>query len=231
MLWFWLFLCFYQKFIFCCALCVTFTAFCSLSPKKTMRNPLWKRQICTKIINAIMEMNQSHNYVANSTLYNVAMKGFTLSSRIFVWIYPVCFSVKKSPSAYLINLSVSTKRPGIKSELSVVMWKFAPESKIQLVSCNMSPKYVLGMSALEVIYTIDAYILCGLLWYVLFSWVSSIFLYLYARILGFSVLQWTFFHKVSGIGEFEMKWSYYLHLKHVFGLRPLRSILSLLELQ
>ena len=28
-------------------------------------------------------------------LYNVAMKGYTLSSQMFIWTYPFCFVVKK----------------------------------------------------------------------------------------------------------------------------------------
>ena len=40
------------------------------------------------------------------------------------------------------------------------MWKVIHESKIQLVSCEISPKYLLGLSMLEEIRAIDAYIFC-----------------------------------------------------------------------
>ena len=48
------------------------------------------------------------------------------------------------------------------------MWQVAPESKIQLVSCKLSPKQLLGISALEDMRVRDAYIFCDLLWSVLF---------------------------------------------------------------
>ena len=46
-------------------------------------------------------------------------------------------------------LSISTSEPGTKSEISGVMWQVAPESKIQLVSCNLSPKSLLGLSYVQ----------------------------------------------------------------------------------
>ena len=47
-------------------------------------------------------------------LYNLAMKGFPLSSCMFIWIYPVCFAVTKCPSATSMYLSVSISEPGTK---------------------------------------------------------------------------------------------------------------------
>ena len=76
----------------------------------------------------------------------------------------------------------------MKSEISGVMWQVAPESKIKLVSCDLSPKCLLGVSALEDICAIYVYIFCDFL-SVLFSKVLSIFVDLYTQVLGFYVLQ------------------------------------------
>ena len=69
-----------------CDLWVNFTAFCLLSLNKIMQNSLLKIQVCTKSISVTMENNKSHKSGANSTLYNVSMKGLPLSSRIFIWL-------------------------------------------------------------------------------------------------------------------------------------------------
>ena len=95
-----------------------------------------------------MKNNQSHKFDANRTLYNIAMKGFTLWSRTFIWTSTVCFTVTKWTYATLVYLCVSTKNLGIKSEISGVIWQVSPESKIQLVSYKMSPYFLLGLSAL-----------------------------------------------------------------------------------
>ena len=97
------------------------------------------------------------------------------------------FAVKKYPSETSIYLSVSTIEPGIKSEISGIMWQVAPESKIQLVSCKLSPKYLIGLSALEEICATDAYILRDSFCHVMFDGALYIFVNLYARVLGFSV--------------------------------------------
>ena len=119
-----------------------------------------KSQLCPESINAIMENNQSHKSGANSTLYNVAMKGFPLYSHIFIWTSTVCFAVTKFPSTNLIYLSVYTNEPGIKCEISGVMWKVALQSKIRLVSCKICTKSLLGLCTLEDIHSIEAYIFC-----------------------------------------------------------------------
>ena len=85
-----------------------------------------------------MENKQSHKSGANSTLYNVAMKGFTLLPCISIWDCPVSFAVTKFPYESLIYLSVSVNDPGIRSEISGVVLQVAPESKTQLVSCELS---------------------------------------------------------------------------------------------
>ena len=212
LLWFCLILCFNQK-------CVT--AFCSLSLNKTVQNPLWKIQICPEFINLIMEYNWYHKFGVNGMLYNVAMKVLLLLLRIFIRISLVCFTATKCPSETSIYLSVYTNEPGIKPETSGFMWQVVPQSKIQLVSCELSPNYPLGISTLEDIYAIGAFIDCDLLWSVLFSSALSILVDLYAPFLGFSVFQWTFLSEVSGFGNFVIKWSSNPRMKHVFGFRPI----------
>ena len=130
-------------------------------------------------------------YGSNSTLYNLPMKVFPLLSRIFVWCSPVCFAVKKIPSENSIYLSVSSNDTGIKSEIYGIMWQVAHKSKIQLVCCELSPKYLLGISALKYICAIESYIFCDSLWSVIFFNVLPIFVDLCARVLVFSMFQWT----------------------------------------
>ena len=101
-------------------------------------------------------------------LYNVKMKGLPLSSHIFIWTYPV-FYCEKFPSAALIYLFVSANEPGKKYEIYGVMWQVESESKIRFASCELSPKYLLGLYALEDIGAIGTYIFCVSLWSVLFS--------------------------------------------------------------
>ena len=151
-----------------------------------MQNPLLKRQICPKFINVMMENNRLHKSGANSTLYNISMKGLPLLSQIFIWSSPVFFYVIKSPSVTSIYLSVSTNKPGIKYKISGVMWQVASESKIQLVSCDLSQKYLLVIYTLEDTFAIDVYNLCDLISSVLFLKILSIFVDLYARVLEFS---------------------------------------------
>ena len=79
--------------------------------------------------------------------------------------------------------------PGIKSEISGVMLQVAPEYKIQLVSCELSSSFIIGLYTFEDIYVIDAYIFCESLFSVLFSGVLSILFDLYAQVLEFSVFQ------------------------------------------
>ena len=94
-------------------------------------------------------------------------------------------------------LSVSSNEPGIKSETSGIMWHVAPESKIQLINCELSPKFLLGNSSLPDIRAIDAYIF----------W-SSLFLLLSRAQLPFS-LKRTCFRRFSlsfgGFGHFSIR--------------------------
>ena len=107
-----------------------------------------------------MENIQSHKSGANSILYNIAMKGLPLLSHMFICNSSVFFAVTKCPSETSMYLSIYTSEPGTKSEISGVMWQVTPDFKVKLVSCEPSPKYLLGLSTLEDIRTIDTYILC-----------------------------------------------------------------------
>ena len=109
------------------------------------------------------------------------------------------------------------------------MLQVAPESKIQLISCELSPKYILGLYALEDIRAIDVYIFCEFLSYALFSNVLSISIDMYARVSDSLVFWWNFLSEVSSSRKFAIKWSSGPHLKDAFGFRPLRLLRLLLE--
>ena len=178
-----------------------------------------------------MENNQLHKSGANITWYNVAMKGFPLFPRTFNWTYNACFSLTNWPYETSIYLSVSTNEPSIKYEISSVMWEVSPKYKIQLVSCDLSSQYLLGVSALEYICAIDGYTFCELLSYVVFSDVLSIFVNIYAWVIFFSIFQQTFLSEVSGFRKFTIKWSSDPHLKGIFAFWPLCSARLLLYLR
>ena len=72
------------------------------------------------------------------------------------------------------------------------------------------------------------YIFCEFIWYVLLFNVLSIFIDIYARVLGSAVLRWTFLYKTSSLGQFVMKLSSNTHMKHIFGFWPLRFVRLLL---
>ena len=95
------------------------------------------------------------------------------------------FYVKKFQSATSLYLYVYTNAPGIKSKIPGFIWQVAPESKSRLVSSELSPKYLLGLSALEDICSIETYIFCNWLRYILFTDVLSIFIDLHARVYHF----------------------------------------------
>ena len=96
------------------------------------------------------------------------------------------------------------------------MLHVAPESKLQLVHCKLSPKFPLGHLSLPYIYAVDAYIFWSLLF----------LLFLHAR-LPFS-LKRTCFHCFSfsfgGFGNFEIRLSSDPHLKHFRGVRSVRLL-------
>ena len=87
----------------------------------------------------MIENNMSHKSGASKTLYKVAIKVNPLSSNICMCTEPFYFAVTWCPSATSMNLSVSYNDPGMKSVTSGVIWHVAPESKIQLVNCELSP--------------------------------------------------------------------------------------------
>ena len=64
-----------------------------------------------------------------------------------------------------IFLSVSSNENGIKSETSGIMWKVAPESRIQLVNCELSAKFPLVHLSLPDMRAIDAYIFWSLIYF------------------------------------------------------------------
>ena len=127
-------------------------------PNYNVHNPLWNKQVCTKFINVIIENNLLHISCAKSTLCNVVINGSLLSSHIFIWTYHFCFAVTWFTSVTIICLFVSSNESGIKSENCCVIWHVAAESKIQLVNCELSLKYLLELLLLPDIRPIDAYI-------------------------------------------------------------------------
>ena len=99
--------------------------------------------------------------------------------------------------------SISISDPGKKSGIYCVVGQVSSESKIKLVSCELSTKSLLGLSTLEDIRAIDAYIICGSLLSILFPDVLSIFFNIYARVLGFSVFQLDLLSKVYGLDNLQ----------------------------
>ena len=111
------------------------------------------------------------------------------------------------------------------------MWQLVPESKMQLVSCKLPPKYLLGVSTLEGIHSIDAYIFMRLILFCTFVWFLIYFCWFYAQVFGFYMFQWTLFFEFSGFWQSVIQWSSNLHLKHVFGYWLLRSVRLFLGLR
>ena len=122
-----------QNACFPSALCGKVTVF-SLCLQSTPYKTLFKKKLCTKCINVIMENNLLHKSGAKIMLYNVAIKVSLLSSHLLISTCPFCFSVTWCTSATSICLSVFYNKPGIKSEICGVIWHVAPESTIQLVT-------------------------------------------------------------------------------------------------
>ena len=129
------------------------------------------------------------------------MKGFPLSSHIFIctWRFVLLWRdvrPQKNPSG--------------------VKWHVAPESKIQLVDCELSPNFSLGHLSLPDIRAIYPYIF----WSLLFLLLS------HAR-LPFS-LKCTFFCcftlSFGGFGHSAIRWSSDPHLKHFWGVRYVRLL-------
>ena len=118
----------------------------------------------------------------------------------------------------------------IKSDISGDMWQVAPESKIQLVSYDLSSKSLLGIYALEGICAIDEYIFCWLLLYVLISNAFIFFCWPIHTSFRVYCVPVKYLIQDSSFGQLVMKWSSYPHLKHVFCFRQLFSLCFLLQL-
>ena len=104
-----------QNACFLCALCGKVTTFLSLSPKYTVQNTLWNKQVCPKLINVIMENYLLHRSGDKITLWNVTIKVSPLLSHIFIHTCTFCFAMTWCTSATSICLFVSSNKPGIKS--------------------------------------------------------------------------------------------------------------------
>ena len=76
------------------------------------------------------------------------------------------------------------------------MWQVAHESKIQLVSCKLSPKSLLGLSALEDIHAINMHIFCHSLWSVPFSDVLYILINMYVCVPANVIIQSVWFQTI-----------------------------------
>ena len=153
-----------------------------------------------------------HTSGTNNTIYNISIKGFPLLSCIFIWTSPAFFAVAKCPSATSMYLSVSTNDPSIKSEISCVLWQVTPKSKIQLVTCELSHKSLLGVSALEYIGALYVYIFCDLFLSIMFPMSYQFFFDICAQFLGAFIIQWTLLSEVSGfrtICDEMILWSTY----------------------
>ena len=83
---------FTKNVCFRCALCGNVTLFYQLSLNKTVQNPSWKRKVCHEFINVMLDKNWLHKSGVKSTLYNLSMRGLSLSSLIFIWyfLFPNC---------------------------------------------------------------------------------------------------------------------------------------------
>ena len=139
----------------------------SFSLNYTVKSSLRNKQVCPKFINVIIENNQSHTSGAKSMLCNVMVKGYLLSSHSFICACLFCFAVTWCTLATSMCSSVSYNKPGIKPETYDVMWHVYPESKIQLVNCEMSPKCLLGHLSLSDIHATDLYIFWSLIFLLL----------------------------------------------------------------
>ena len=140
------------------------------------------------------------------------MKGSPLLMHIFIRTCPFCFAVTWCPSADSICLSISSNDPGIKSETYGVTWHVALESKIQLVNCELSQKFLLGHLSLPYIRAIDTYIFCSLLFFPLShaKWPFSFKLICFRRFL----FSFGGFFEILQLGDLE------IHiLKHFWCIR------------
>ena len=149
-------------------------------------------------------------------LCNVAIKVSPFLSHTFIRACPYFFVVTLFPSATSMFLYVSSNDTGIKSETSGVLWHVAPESKIQLVNYELSPKFPLGNLSLPDIHAIDAYIFWSLLFLpFLYAWLPFS-----SKLTCFCRFSFSF----GGFGHFEIRWSFDPHIKHFRGVRFVRLL-------
>ena len=103
--------------------------------------------IIVRVIN-LTSLEQIVHYTTYQWMVSIIITHFILTSH-------VCFAVTKCPSTTSIYLSVSTIEPSTKFEIFSVMWQFATDSKIQLVSCKIYPKYLPRVSMIECMRSVD----------------------------------------------------------------------------
>ena len=84
------------------------------------------------------------------------------------------------------------------------MWHVALESKIQLDSFELSPKFHRKLSLFEDICSIDAYIFLESFVSILFSDDLSNFVNLYAQVFDLYIFHQTFFSEFSGLSKSAM---------------------------
>ena len=120
--------------------------------------------------------------------------------------------------------SVYTSDIGTKYEIYGVTWQVAPESKIQFISCEISPKYLLGIFMLEDIRAIDTYISVTCFFLYSCPIIYIFFVDLYAQVFFFNSFQWNIFSEFYGFREYVIQWSSYPHPNNVFGFQFLRSV-------
>ena len=101
-------------------------------------------------------------------------------------------------------------------EIDGAVWQVAPESKIQLVGCELSPKTFLILSTLEDICAKYMYIFCESICSVFLSKTSSIFRFVRTSFQLVCVPKNCLFW-ISGFGKSAFQWFSDPHLKHLFG--------------
>ena len=111
-------------------------------------------------IQCISHKNPNFFWFLHCMMYNVVMHGFMLLLHTFIWTCYYSFTATWFPYTTSIYLSISSNKPGIKSGTYGIIWHISTESKIQLVYCNLLPKYIIELLSLPDIFSIYAYIFC-----------------------------------------------------------------------
>ena len=108
----------------------------------------------------------------------------------------------------------------MKPETYGIIWHVVLESKIQLVNCKLSPKYLIGLLSLSDINAIDAYIFWSLLLSPLLDYFCDARLTLSPKRTCF--LRFSF--SLGGFGNLESSWSSDPCLKHLWVVRSVRLL-------